>query len=261
MDDVTVNPAKGFPTLLVALEESGRDSSQHLNVKCTVPRIFEMLPRAMANLETDSKPVLAACGVIECCVRVHNEMGGIYGPPIDPKCLTQCQRHLVTLLKKAQEKGASSFSDDGIECPTSSQEVNAIALATIALFKLEDHTLECKAELKNAGGIAVALKAMGQGSGIKREAMQSLAWMLSSFLDNGPENVKSITANGGTYILLAYVKDPVKHDVPVDMQVHCRSVLESCVNFGKHVANRDELERALHTPIMRKTLSGSLASH
>jgi hypothetical protein len=251
MEDVSVNPTTGLPSLLTVLNQAGKDSSQQENVKRNVPRIFELLPKAMETLsENNSKQVLAACAVIEQCVKAHNEVatGGQISTEatINVEHLKQCQRNLVELLKKAEEKAAQTFAEDGMECDTSSKEAKAIALATVALFKLENYAPECKQELKKSGGIAIALKAMEtETSGIKRDAMQPLAWMLSMFVDDSPDNVQSIIANGGTFLLVRYVEDASKYDVPKDMQAHCRALLEACLQHGKDVKNAADIQKAL----------------
>lgn len=253
MDDVAVNPTTGLPMLLTALVQSGKESSQQESVKRNVPRIFELLPKAMESLSvTNSKPVLAACSVIERCVRAHNEpaASGVQ-PTIDGEYLRQCQRRLVILLNKAQEKAANSYWEDNKDCDISSREVEAIALATIALFKLENHSKVCKQELKESGGIVAALKAMKpETSGIKREAKQSLAWMLSSYLDNSPENVEGILASGSIYVnnvLCPYVEEPAKCNASEDMQVYCRTVLEACLQHGdlSRMKSLDDIQRAI----------------
>lgn len=251
MEDVSVNPTTGLPSLLTVLNQAGKDSSQQENVKRNVPRIFELLPKAMETLnETNSKQVLAACAVIEQCVKAHNEAatGGQISTDatINAEHLKQCQRNLIMLLKKAQEKAARIFAEDGMECDTSSKEAKAIALATVALFKLESYAPECKQELKKSGGVAIALKAMDtEASGIKRDAMQSLSWMLSMFVDDSPDNVQSIIATGGTFLLVRYVEDASKYDVSKDMQAHCRALLEACLQHGTEVKNEADIKKTL----------------
>jgi hypothetical protein len=251
IDELKDNPTTGLLNLQTALAQVGQDTTQQDSVNARVSRIFELLPKAMETLsENNSKQVLAACAVIEQCVKAHNEVatGGQISTEatINVEHLKQCQRNLVELLKKAEEKAAQTFAEDGMECDTSSKEAKAIALATVALFKLENYAPECKQELKKSGGIAIALKAMEtETSGIKRDAMQSLAWMLSMFVDDSPDNVQSIIANGGTFLLVRYVEDASKYDVPKDMQAHCRALLEACLQHGKDVKNAADIQKAL----------------
>jgi len=168
---------------------------------------------------------------------------------------------LVALLRQAQERAAMSVKgtqrqlEDAetprVECASSSEEILRIANATICLFKLQTRGFECKDEFKNSGGIDVSLMAMDKGlsesinPGISSDAMQSLAQLLLSFLEGAPKNIESIIASGGHVTLVPYVTDPVKHDVPKDMQVHCRAVLEACLQHDPDIVNRLDIQRAL----------------
>lgn len=240
INEVRSNPAAGLPKLQASLDQAVKEAS----TKEKIPGIFELMPSAMEKLSVkDSKPILAACGVIELCVKVRTE--GVQ-PPIEVEHLKQSQRNLALLLKAVQEQGAAKFNEIGTECDMSSKECKAIALAITALFKLELYASECKEELKKTGGIASAIKAMGRDdSGIKREAMASLALMLKSFLDGSPEHAESIIACGGTYTLLPYVDEPAKYGVPKEMWQHCRDVLQVCLKFGQGVTNKDDIQKAL----------------
>lgn len=260
MDEVAVNPTTGLPNLLTFLNQAGKDPSQQETVKRNVPKMFEILPKAMETLkESNAKQVFAACAVIEQCVKVHNEATTgrqiSTEPAIDAESLKACLRNLVTLLQKAQEKGAKTFAEDSMECDPASKEAKAIALATVAIFKLQGHATECKEEFKKSGGIAIALKAMEtQDSGIKRDSMQALALLLSLFVDNSPDNVESFIAGGGTFVFVKYVEDASKYDVPKEMQTHCRAVLQSCLQHGLMARQMSDgnvmtIQKALAKPV------------
>jgi len=235
---------------------------------------FPEYPNLLSAMERadgmDSKAVLDACAVVEKHVRFEEAFGtqrqfgedgstGLSALP-DARDLRQCQSQLVTLLKQAQERAAVSvkgpqrqFGDEEtphMECETSSEETKAIANATIALFKLENHGFECKDEFKKAGGIDISLKAMDKGlsehinSGISHEAMESLAQLLLLLLDGHPDNIESIIASGGHFTLVPYVADPTKHNIPKDMHGHCRAVLEACLQYDPHIINKLDIRRA-----------------
>lgn len=263
IDDVTTNPTKGLPNLLTILNQSGKDSAQQESVKRNVPRIFELLPKAMESLNTkdNSEPVFATYGVIEQCAKLHNEQAaGGAQPTIDVEYLRQCQQNLVVFLKKAQEKASQSpkspksqtfLLEGDMENDEASKEVRAIALATAALFKLKEYSTECKQEFKNSGGIVVALEAMEvETSGINCEAMQALAEVLSLFVDSpwgrNVNNVETILENGGHVLLARYVESIVKDDVSGDMLLpYCRTILEACLRYGKDVKHKDVIQTAL----------------
>lgn len=252
MDDVSVDPTSGLPNLLTVLSLAEEDPSRQESVKRNVPRIFEMLPQAMESLsEKNPKPVFAASAVIGHCVKVHNEpAAGGTQLAIEVEDLKQCQQSLVALLRKAQEKAAQSFWESDTENDKASKEIVAIALATVALFKLEEYATECKQEFKNSGGIVVALKVMDtETSGIKWEAKQALAWVLALFVESqrghNVDNIETILESRGNLLLARYVENASKYAVPRDMQAHCRTVLEACLRYGKEVTNADDIQRAL----------------
>jgi len=252
MNEVAINPATGLPNLLAAL-------NAHLSDEPDIPRIFGLLPKAMESVRNKeiSKPMLAACSLTKLCVDVYNVQASratSSKPAINEEHLKQCQRHLVEWLRKIMENAASFMQDDNnfpcskrpAGCGPSSKEAKAFALATLALFKLDKYSSVCKDEFKKSDGVALVLKAMDKDkSGIRREAMKSLAVVLNEFVDNAPENIESIIACSGTYKLIPYLEDPVKYDVSTEMLIQCSALLETCLQSGKDFKNKDAVQRAL----------------
>lgn len=238
-DEVNGEPAAGLPNLLTAME-SARGNDPHA--------------------------VLNACAVVEQHVEIYNNTPTGCSPLPDADDLRQCTCQLVSLLKQTQESAASivkharewaalnGLNEDEtpcIVCAASSAEVQAIAHATIALFKLKNYGSECKKSFEKSCGAAIALKAMDMGtseslnSGLNCETMQSLAWMLHVFLEDEPDNIQSIIANKGNFTLLPFVEDPEKHNIPKDMQVHWCAVLEACLKHSEDITNYSDIQRAL----------------
>lgn len=244
--ELRVNPEKGLVNLQAAFIQVTTVDQQE-SVKAKVPQIFESLPKAMQGLSPNNpRPVLAACSVIESCVKVCNDPSLSSGQVvIAAETMKQCQGRLVGLLKKSQEKAATVFREDQLECETSSNVARAIALATVALFMLEAHATDCKHSLNKSGGVAVALKAMQtETSGMTMKTMESLALMLSLFADT-PENIAALIAQGGSFALCPYVEAPKTHDVSEDMQSYCITVLQACLAHGENLKNKIQIQQVL----------------
>lgn len=208
------------------VDEVSRDEFD-VNSALGFPHLFNAMEKASGS---PSKAVLDECAAIRQHVEIRNNSTTTHSPLPDAEGFRQCQRQLVVLLKQAQERAATTvkhaqeraafhasqmedgtpcfeedgtpcFPEDGIQCTTSSEEAQAIADATIALFKLKHHGLECKEEFAKSGGIAASLKAMDKGfsqslnPGMSTEATQSLALMLRLFLKDEPTNIESIIAS------------------------------------------------------------------
>lgn len=258
MDAVAMNPSKGLPSLLSSMNESGYKSSgmgralHEQNIKNNVPRIFELLSKAMEGLcENTSKPVLAACSVIVRSAKLHEDpsVGGSPGT-IKADCLLQCQRHLASLLKKAQDTAHMTWVTHFMEDDTASKEAHAIALASIALFSLEHHGLECKQEMGKSGGILAAISAMKMGSGIKIQAKLSLASMLKSYVDQchkHPEIVQSIVQSDGVSVLLVHIQDNVTDPSKdmLQMRLDIAAVLDACLQSCQRIFGEDDIKASI----------------
>lgn len=248
MSDAQSNPSKGLPSLLNALEASVKDSGAWGSIKDYIPSIFKIMPKAMESLNVkDPRPVLAACKVIEYCVKVHIEHSEGSDPnSLDVESLKLCTRSLIGLLKNAQEMGAEKYKEDSMEDPAASKEVKAIGHATVALFRLSA-AAELKKEWKWDGIKTATLCLDVLDSGIKREAQQAIAWMMNSFMEDAPDNdnAEGLIGQGITFKLCPYVAEPEKYDVPKDMLVHAFFVLEQCVNSGKDFNNKTDVEAAI----------------
>lgn len=246
LDDVSASPAAGLPKLLAALEKSGKDSSQQEDVKRNVPRIFELLPKVMVSVGEIGKPILTACAVIERSVKVCNDpsLAGVQAE-IDVENLKQCQYSLALLMKKAGEDARKEYEQNSLEDESSSKLAKAAALATSALFTLENYGAECQEEFSKQGGVAFALNAMKtESSGIKMGAMESIARTLSMLVET-PGGVKSIVAASGNFSLLPYVEEPKSYDVSKEMYGHCRAVLEACLNQDQDLKNKAAVQKVL----------------
>lgn len=254
IDELKVNPATGLVNLHIALRQAGKDSRQE-SVKAKVPHIFELLPKAMEGLSGNvAEAVLAACSVIECCANICNDPSLIGAPVVMAgETIKQCQSRLVTLLNKS--KMWYQFDEvqyDKLMCENSSKVAKAVALATVALLRLEAHAKECKQELVRLGGIAFALKLMQtENSVVAIEAKESLALMLSLFADT-PESVAIVIAHGGTFVLVPYVEEPEVYDVPKDMYNYCVIVLEACLAHGQSIRNKHQVQAAIDKGAFRR---------
>jgi hypothetical protein len=248
IDEVKSNGGNGFPNLLSAMEQSGKESSQQEGAKLNVPNVFSVLPKAMSGLDADmknKKSVLAACSTIECCVKLCNDpsIGGTQ-VTIDMQDLTECVSRLVGWLKLLQSKAAKEFQESNLECPTSSIEAKAIALATAALFSLDKHAEACKKEFIKSGGVITTINAMKvEECGLSTAAATSLASMLSLLADT-PENVANIIANGGNFVLIPYVAEPKTYSISKEMHAACTTILRACVD-EPNVKNKDNIQEAL----------------
>lgn len=254
LNDVAADPVQGLPNLQTALAQAAKDKNRSSascqeDVKRAVPQIFEVLPQAMKVLSIESpKPVIAACGVIDRCVAACNDPS-LAGTTVavDVEKLKECMSSLFAWLAKAQEKAISVYRQDRFECASSSAEVLAIANAIASLFKLEEHTVACKQEMIKLGGISIALKLMQtQSSGIKMQAMQALAMMLSLFVDT-QETLEAFIAGNGTYTLVPYVEDPMAYDVSKEMLGYCTAVLQTCLDNHnlKNIRNKVAVQNAI----------------
>lgn len=258
MDEVATNPTEGLPRLLCALDShiSGKAllPEQQQSMKRNVPRIFELLATSMESMrEKNSEQVLVTCAVIERCATFHNEQASPQ-PTIAVEHLKQCQRHLVALLREAQETGASTYQEEKLNCEESSVAVRAIAVATIALFNLDSSEFKtgCKQEFKNSEGVAFALRAMDRDeSGIGREAMHPLAVMLMAFVDREPENIDIIIANGGVETLAPYVLESM-NDVQDDLHGACCALSEACQCWTDRARQASTTLSAAEIPISPK---------
>lgn len=238
--DIVQNPSSGLPKLLTALEQPSQEESN----KTKVPLIFEMLPDVMKSLSVDSvMPMVTACHVIVCCVRLLNDaaIGGAH-PVINGAHVKQCQEHLGAWMK-AQIKAehvylAKNYTEDAVF----SMMTKAIALATIALFKVENCATDCKRAMNKAGGVAVAATMLGDFTGISPDAKQALAQMLNSYVDQNSESVENITANRGIPALLQFLEAPSSS---VAARGHIHAVLEACMTRDNKIANTSDIKNAI----------------
>jgi hypothetical protein len=248
IDELKSNAEKGIPTLLSAMEQSAKESSQQEGAKLNVPNVFNVLPKAMAGINADmknKKSVLAACSTIECCVKICNDpsIGGTQ-ITIDVQDLKECVSRMVGWLKFLQGKAAKEFQEANVECTTSSSEAKAIALATAALFSLENHAEACKKEFIKSGGVITTINAMKtEECGLNMAATTSLASMLR-LLVHTPENVGSIVANGGHLILIPYVAEPKTYSISKEMHGACVTVLQACLE-APNVTAKESVQEAL----------------
>jgi len=170
---------------------------------------------------------------------------------IDVEHLKQCQHNLVVLLGRAQEKAVHSYMEDSTVFDTLPMEAKSIALATVALLKLDGHAPEyfgpysatCLQEFQKSGGIKIALKALDtleamqtllSASCQNQEAMQALGYMLSLCMDKPFEvNIESnkcfIDNQEPLLLMRALAEDGSESEVPVNILCHCRPVLEACL--------------------------------
>jgi len=262
MGDSTISPISivpSTPTLLDALEETGKNTGQEdIQHKCTL----ELLRKAMEGL-SESCPVLAVCSEIERCVKLYNESStDCTLPMVDVIHLKQCQHNLVVLLGKAQENSVLKYMEDSIVCDTFPTEAKAIALATVALFKLDgrppksfgEYGTECMQEFKKRAGIKIALRALDtieitqilfNANRTNHEAMQALGYMLSLLVDKPctvhAEDAESFLNDGGQLLLKRYQSNPLESEVTSDMLLHCRPVLEACLQYGRIGKVQDDI--------------------
>lgn len=247
INDVAADPVKGIPNLQRALTQAAKVTAQQDDVKRNLPRILELLPQAMKVLNAeDAKLVVAACGVIDCCVAAYN------GPSseactLDAEKLKDCVSSLCAWLKKAHENAVATYRKDQKVSETSIAQVEAIGNTMISLFKLEEHALACKEEIikeeimqgdnPRVSGVATLLKLM-LTNGITMQAKQVIAIMLSRFVET-QESLDAFIACSGTFTILPYAEEPKKYKVPQEMQSHCVTVLQACLDKGNGLTNRD----------------------
>jgi len=99
MWEVRVFPATGLPNLLAALEYSAKEAYNE-NINCDMPCIIELVTEALASLVSaeSTKSVVAACGVIELVVKLHNDSIARGSKPTLNGEITQCQQRLGNLM-------------------------------------------------------------------------------------------------------------------------------------------------------------------
>lgn len=248
VDEIAADPTKGLPNLQTAIKQSAKEGSSE-SIKNNVPRILEVLSTAIGQLSEETpRPILAACAVIVSCVKLYNATG-VSGaqPNLDGNHVKQCQNQLGLLLKKVQAQASRTYFKEFIcycycckpwviECYDSSEEAKAIAMASKSLFHLEMHCADCKTELVKSGGTQSAVLGLKSDSGLKIDAKDALANMLSSFVDQNCNEVDSIMANGGIKILIEYVQDKA---TPKSSKPYVASVLKACLAHGKNIASQD----------------------
>jgi len=243
LDEVAADPTKALPNLQRAMEQSANEGNNE-STKNNVPRILEVISTAIGKLNEETpRPILAACAVIEVCVKLYNDTGASGAQPnLDGNHVKKCQNQLGLLLKKVLAEANRAYMKEFIECDTSSKEAKAIALATMSLFQLEIHCADCKLELVKSGGTQSAVMSLKSDSGLKADAKDALASMLSSFVAQNFDKVDSIVANNGIKIMLEYVQDKA---TPKSSKTYMASVLKACLAHGKNIANQDEMQAVL----------------
>lgn len=250
---------EAFPTYLPPWSSLTKKASNEVT-KRNVPNIIELLARGKNRLsEGTSESVVAACGVIEFCVKLHNDpsVGGAQ-PKMDGKLVKQIQRQLSELMEKVINQAEDYYIMELLDCETSSKEAKAIALATTALFKLETHGADCKREMNKSGGIQAAVMGFQKKSGVNLEAKEALVEMLHSYVTQNFGNVhhtRCITHNGGIELLLAYSQS---EKTPEKAQEFCCSVMEACMKHDKTITDSDQIVRLISKTSVRKSKSNQV---
>ena len=78
-------------------------------------------------------------------------------------------------------------------------------------------------------------------SGIKIDAKASIAWMLSSYVDQDFGNVEDITSGGDCALILPYLEKGANKE----MKENCVKVLEACLQYDVKLKSREGLTQAL----------------
>lgn len=244
IDQAQTNPAKGLASINSALGQSKHDE----NCKKNIPKVFELLPKAVGSLsvkDEDVKAVATACTVIERCVNLANDPSvGFSAPTLDAAHVDQCTNQLTILMKNALEKCMASFNESGVAIKACSSDIKAIAAAMKALLKLEDHATSCR-NMFNMSGMTVAVNCMKRDSGLTMDCKHALLSMFATLLES-PDCVHTFIGVKGTYELLPYCGDP-KIAANQEFQQLCMQVLETCISSGQEVKNKAEVQSAIQT--------------
>jgi len=221
-----------LPQLLAALENTYRSravqvSQGYVLVKTVVSGIFQVVSVALTESVTEETLplVVAACGIIEFCVTLYNDEAIGEGPPkLNGKDIIQCQQQLGVLMKKVVNAAGKERPAGVPPVDAFSKEAQQIALATLALFKLETYATDCKNAISESGGIEAAVMGLKEKSGLKPEAKDKIMKMLNSYVNQNVGDMQSMAANNGVQVLLTYSRSK---DLPNDVKAYCRSVIEA----------------------------------
>lgn len=244
LQEARVNPLR-FLLGLKSSVSGFANPRQEESAKKNVPQVFELLPKAMGGLKVkDRKAVVAACAVIELCVKLVNDPAvGADLPAIDPENLKQCINHFSSLLQQVQFQGAESYRVDSVDDQDSSIDARAIARALRALFKLEDHAAACRQEVAKSG-LKAAVSCVKTDSGLTPTAKTALLAMLVALLEE-PKSAQDLIDNQGICVLLPYCAEPSTCGVPKEFQSLCMELLENCIKNGQGIENQAEVEAAI----------------
>lgn len=256
MDQVRVNALKGLPRLLHALQQTAMSTNVAYCGVADVPAIFDLLGDVMYDMTVESiTAVICACCVIEHCVILHNnrDKHWVRMPPPDidiigeqwhhrPKIQTEDAKEIQRILGEWMCKTQAhtwfweKHKDDRIKV------IKAIANATIALFELDGEyaATRCKLTMGQSDGIIAAMRAMEISNDISLDVKEDLAYMLSAVVRRSEESVDKIIEGGWANLMLPYVEEPERHNVPEEMRVHCRAVLEACTPEPSRENSRED---------------------
>lgn len=272
MENVRTNPVKALPNLMSALGQP-TDKGQEEGTKQDVPKVFELLPKALSSLSLkDKKAVVAACVVITRCVKLANDPAvGTGTPPVDASIIKQCVSQLSALLQKAQSQGTKTYREDFQEDEDCSVVAESVAVAMKALFQLEEHGRACRQQFvcfKPAGsnpegmqvcgeqfgwigGLQFASESVRYDSGMTADARKAIVTMFLALVET-PEGATAFIQNGCIYPILPYCVDATKYGIPRDFQMVCMGLLRSLLKSGQYIENRSEVEAALEKAKNRK---------
>jgi hypothetical protein len=241
MEEVKANPVKALPDLKNALCQP-TDIGQEEGLKQNIPKVFELLPKAISSLsEKDKKAIVAAGGVIERCVRLANDPAvGLGTPAIDASNVKQCVSSLSELLKKVQVAGSLSYRQHFMDDEAASMGAQAIAGAMKSLLQLEDHVSACRQQLSESG-LRIAVKCVKNDSGLTPSTRQALVTMIAAAVD-APEGAQGFIEGGGIFAILPYVADPKTYGISREFQLACTRVLEILVKSGVDIPDMDILD-------------------
>lgn len=252
MDALDANPVLGLPPLCANMQDPGQAEV----AKKSVPRIFEILPKAMEAINDDmmehmrhadarkNKFITALRALIELSVKLQSEAGAA---AVNVDHINQTMNQVVRIFKMTTGYCNRTFVQDFRYDTRASTDAMNLAGTILALFQWEDQATVCKQELTKASGVWTVIDGLGiTDCGLQLDAKSMNARVLVAYVDKCPENVDNIVANAGHTALLKWItgakhtQDGREQVAPKEMQKDCCTVLDAVVKSSKNAKQEDK---------------------